>query len=302
MIRLVVSSLLFSLAFVATRPAAAEITVVATVPTLAAIAREIAGDAAKVSSLALHTQDPHFVDPKPSLALQLHRADLLLSVGLGLEIGWLPTLQQGARNPKILAGARGHLDCSTLVEVLDVAPSADRSEGDIHPGGNPHYLYDPRRIGRVAAGVGARLAALDPDRAEHYRKRSAALLARLDEARRVAEEKLARLRGAAVVTYHRSWTYLSDWLGLREIGHVEPKPGIPPTPQHVASLIAAARRAQVKLVLEESFYPSDTARIVAEKAGAAMLVLPSGPDFRGGESVLAWLATLVRELERGLSS
>src|SRR5690606_32294093 len=145
--------------------------VVATVPTLAAMARELGGEHVEVTSLALPTQDPHFVDAKPSLALELNKADLLLLVGLDLEVGWLPPLIVGSRNPDIRVGAAGYLDCSQFARVLDVPKHVDRSQGDIHPGGNPHYLYDPRQLEHVAIGVSAAMTRLDRDHADAYNKR-----------------------------------------------------------------------------------------------------------------------------------
>ena len=244
--------LLTVFAFLAgTRAGRAEIRVAATVPDLAALAREIGGDLVTVRSLSLPGQDPHFVDAKPSLALEMNRADLLLLVGLDLEIGWVPTLLVGARNPKIQPGTRGHLDCSQFVTRLDVPGQAvDRSQGDIHPGGNPHYLYDPRAAEAVAAGIGERLAQIDPGHADSYRSNREAMIQRLRAARVGWEKALAPFRAAPVVGYHKTWTYLCDWLRLRadrisraQTGHsAQPQarraaagPGPPEEGPHVAA-------------------------------------------------------------------
>jgi len=297
-VKLFVISLILGLA----GTAHAELKVVATVPALAAIARDVGGSRVSVSSLALPTQDPHFVDAKPSLALELSRADLLLAVGLQLEIGWLPTLQIGARNPKIQLGGAGFLDCSTLIRVLEVPMQAlDRSMGDVHPGGNPHYLYDPRAAAAVARGVAARMKELDPSGAAAYDKGLADFVARLDAARAGWEKRLAPARGQAIVTYHRSWVYLSNWLGLEEVATIEPKPGIPPTPSHAAKVLGVMRARNVRIILREGYYPDAMCDVLAQRAGAKALLLPGGPDFRGGQTYVQYLEEIVTRLEKGLA-
>ncbi len=259
-------------------PAQAAVRVVATVPALAAIAREVGGDAVEVSTLVLPSQDPHFADPRPSHALTLNRADLLLAVGLGLESGWLPTLQRGARNPAILTGGGGYLECSGAARLKEAQSAPiDRAQGDIHPGGNPHYLIDPENAKRCAKAVADRLVALDPGKGEAYRKGYAAFAAGVDA--RVAEilAAFAPARGTPIVVFHRSWIYLIDWLGLREVGAVEPKPGIPPTPAHVARLLARMQAEKARVILQESYYPVATSRLLAERSGARLVVVDGGP-------------------------
>jgi zinc/manganese transport system substrate-binding protein len=282
--------------------ARAELRVVATVPDLAALAKEIGGDRAQVTALALHTQDPHFVDAKPSLVLELNKANLLLAIGLELEAGWLPTLQTGARNGAIQIGSPGFLDCSTLVRLLEVPQQKiERSQGDIHPGGNPHYLYDPRAAAAVVAGIARRMGELDPAHAAEYEKNAAALRGRLEAARAGWEQRLAALRGAPVVTYHKSWVYFIDWVGLVEVAQLEPKPGIPPSPSHVARVLGLARQRGVKLVLIEDYYPDDTARLVASKIPAALARLPGGANFREGQTYLQRMDALVAAVEKAVA-
>jgi zinc/manganese transport system substrate-binding protein len=296
---LVVSTLL------AAAPAAghAAIEVIATVPTLAALAREVGGEHVRVTSMSLPTQDPHFVDAKPSLALALNRADLLVAVGLDLEVGWLPTLQTGARNTKIQVGGRGYLDCSVYAAKKDTPTTKiDRSMGDIHPGGNPHYLYEPRNVRRCASAIAARLSTLEPAHAKAFRANLAAFERGIDERIERWEKRLAPLRGAPVVTYHRSWVYLLDWLGLREVATLEPKPGIPPSARHVAQVIKAGRASKAKVVLQESYYPEKTSRLVAQKIGATVLHVPSGPDFAAGQSYVEYLDAVLVDLARALES
>jgi zinc/manganese transport system substrate-binding protein len=294
---------LFSLAatILAASSARAEVRVVATVPDLAAIAKEVGGNEVKVTSMALPTQDAHFVDAKPSLALDLNKADLLLVVGLELEVGWLPVLLTSARNGDIQVGSRGYLDCSTLISPLDIATrQVDRSEGDVHPGGNPHYTVDPRNAAKVAKGIADRLAELDPKHAETYQANAKSFIARLDTARKGWEQRLVAARGTAIVGYHKSWAYLADWLGFVEIGFIEPKPGIPPTPSHVAKLLGLARSKKVKIVLQEQYYPDDTAGLVAKKVPASLIRLPGGTDVKGGQSYIDHLEEIVKKLEAAL--
>jgi len=283
------------------RSAQAEVNVVASVPTLAAIAKEVGKQHVRVTALSLHTQDPHFVDAKPSLALKLNQADLLVTVGLGLEGGWLPTLQQGARNPTIMVGGAGYLDCSVFARLLDKAASADRSHGHIHPGGNPHYLFDPRQIAHVAIGVTGRLSELDPDHAADYKANLRGLLTRLVKQRKRLERRMASHRGAPVIAYHKSWVYLAEWLGLKQVAFIEPKPGVPPNPGHVAQVLTTARRSKAKLILQENYYPDRTTRLLAQKSGASLVLLPGGVDFNSNQSLVQFVEALVDGLENGLS-
>ena len=283
-----------------TTRAQANIRVVSTVPTLAAIAKAIGGDHADVTALALHTQDPHFVDAKPSLALQLNKADLLLLVGLQLEAGWLPTLLEGARNPKVQKGKNGYLDCSKFARLLEKRANVDRSEGDVHAGGNPHYYYDPRQIAHVAIGVAGRMSELDGDHAATYKKNLKKLLRELHKSRLVLKKKMKKHAGVKVVSYHRSWVYLAEWLGLDEIAYLEPKPGIPPNPGHVAKVVKKARKNNVKIILQESYYPDATSKKVAKLTKSNLVSLPGGVDFRGGQTLTAYVSGMVNAIVKGI--
>src|SRR5262245_45219599 len=193
--------------------ASAKLGVVATTPDLAAIAREVGGADARVVALALSTQDPHFVDAKPHLALELSKADLLVLTGAGLETGWLPTLLTGSRNGAIQPGSAGYLDCSGLVPLLEMpAVKVDRAQGDIHPQGNPHFSYDPRRVEALAVAIGKRMAELDSAHKAGYFARTKAFVETLRAARARWEAKLGKARGVPIVAYHRSLVYLADWV------------------------------------------------------------------------------------------
>jgi zinc/manganese transport system substrate-binding protein len=292
---------LFAGALLAALPstARAELRVVATVSDLAALAREVGGKHVSVKTMSLDTQDPHFVDAKPSLALALNKADLLISVGLDLEIGWLPTLQTGARNRKILTGGEGFLDCSTFITPKDVAATqVDRSQGDIHPSGNPHYFHDPRAAEKVAAGIADRLATLDPDHAGDYAANAKDFAARLAKARETWESRMKTHAGAKVISYHKSFAYLLEWLGIEEAAYLEPKPGVKPSPGHVAKVIALGRRQKIPAVLLESYYPEATAKLAATKMGAKLVKLPGGT--KAGQSYIERIEQTVTAIEEAL--
>lgn len=296
------TALLAALCCLAALPARADLNVVTTTPDLAAIAKAVGGDKVTVQSLALPTQDPHFVDAKPNLALALNKADLLIAVGLELEIGWLPTLQIGARNAKIQTGNPGFLDASQFVKVLEVPESpVDRSQGDVHPGGNPHYLYDPRAAVLVARGVEARMAQLDAKNAATYQANLQKFTTELEQARAGWEKRLAGLKGAPVIAYHKTTAYLADWLGFTPIAFLEPKPGIPPNPSHVAQVLGLGKQKKARMVMQEEYYPSTTAQLVASKVPAPLVIIPGGANFRGGQTYVQHMEDLVTRLEKGLA-
>lgn len=277
--------------------ARAELAVVGTTPDLASIARSIGGARVKVSALSLPSQDPHWVDARPHLALSLAKADLLLVTGADLEAGWLPTLLTGSRNGNVQRGAKGYLDCSTLVSLLEV-PSGklDRSMGDVHAQGNPHYMLDPARAERVAVGIGKRLAELDPAGKSAYLEGTRRFVDELRAARAGWEKKLSTLRGRSVLAYHRSLSYLADWLGLRVVDHLEPRPGIPPNPRHIAHVIEVGKSERVVAVLQEAWFPSNAAKVVADKLGVKLVVLGTMPNFDRGDTYVANMNRLVSAL------
>ena len=260
---------------VSVSPARAALNVVTTTADLASIAQEVGGDKVKVTSLAKGYQDPHFVEAKPSFVLMLNKAQLLIAIGRELEIGWLPPLITQSRNPRVNPGADGYLDASQNVKILDMPTGAvTRAMGDVHPSGNPHYWLDPENGGRVAKSIEARLSQLDPANAAYYKQREEDFSRRLAEATRRWKAQMAPYKGLKVITYHRSWTNFVDAFGLNVIGYVEPKPGIPPTPQHTLDVINAMKAQSVKIIIVEPYFDTKTPKSIASNTGGNVLVMP----------------------------
>ncbi|MGH6692189.1 MAG: metal ABC transporter substrate-binding protein, partial [Gammaproteobacteria bacterium] len=241
-----------ALAAITAGPAAAQgrLTVMTTTEDLASIAREVGGDRLTVEAIARGYQDPHFVEAKPSFILKLQRADLLVVVGRELEASWLPRLIQQSRNGKIQIGAPGYLDASLRARILEIPQGQiTRAMGDVHPLGNPHYWLDPDNGTVIARAIAEKLAQLRPADRAFFEQRTADFSARLDEAQKRWAGMMAPYKGTKVVTYHRSFSNFAERFGLDVIGYVEPRPGIPPSPQHTLDLIEEMKRQRVPLVL-----------------------------------------------------
>ena len=293
---------LVALSLLGAAPAQA-LQVVATLPTLAALAREVAGPHAKVETLLGPRQDPHYADARPNLVLSLNRADLLLVNGLELEVGWLPGLVRQSRNPRIQTGTQGYFDASTAVQRLQVVGKVDRAMGDIHPGGNPHFAWDPRAGAAIAEGVAHSMAGLDPAHAADYQRNGAALAARL---RAIAAEEAKRFMALPessrrIVAYHDSLVYLLDWLALKQVGTVEPRPGIPPDPAQLAKIVGIVRATQAKVLAQEEYYPRSTSDQVAKITGARLLILPAGPKYLEGQRYEDFVRGLAQDLYGAVS-
>ena len=286
--------------------AVAQVQVVTSVPDFASIAKEIGGDKVEVVSLAKGYQNPHFVDAKPIFVTKLNKADLLMYNGMELEQGWLPLLITGARNSNILGGnAVGHYDVSTSIQNrLEVHTGhIDRSMGDIHPGGNPHYMLDPRNGLIVARGIAARLIKIDPENAAFYEENFKNFVSTLKLKISEWDAELAAFKGTKVVTYHKLWAYFLDWSGLIEAGTIEPKPGIPPNPSHVANLVKSMQAQDVKLIIAANYYPTKTPEIIANQTGATFLVLPTMVEANEGiNSYFELFDALVGEITSALKS
>ncbi len=278
---------LLAVAFLAVVHAASaqgKLNVVTTTEDLASIAREVGGDRVAVESIARGYQDPHFVEAKPSFILRLQRADLLIVVGRDLEIGWLPPLINQSRNAKVQPGAAGYLDASLQARILDLPTGqVTRAMGDVHPLGNPHYWLDPENGTIIAKSIAAKLGELRPNDRALFDQRLNDFTTRLDAAEKRWLAELAPYRGAKVVTYHRSYSNLADRFGLEIVGYVEPRPGIPPTPQHTLELIADMKRQNVKVVLVEPYFDLKTPNAIGRETGAQVLVLP--PSVGGTKAI-----------------
>ena len=251
---------------------------------LAALAQEVGGDKVDVESIARGYQDPHFVDAKPSFLLKLKRADLLIVVGLQLEIGWLPPLITQSTNPKIQVGAPGYLDASNFAKILEIPTgNITRAEGDVHPLGNPHYWLDPENSLRIAKGIADKLASMRPGDASYFEQRYADFEQRLKQADQHWLEQMKPYAGRKIVTYHRSWPNFTEHFHLNVVGYVEPRPGIPPTPQHTVELIQQMKRENVKVIVVEPYFDLKTPNAVARETGAQVLVLP--PSVGGEKEI-----------------
>jgi len=260
----------------------AKLNIVATTSDLGAVAREVGGDEVKVTVLARPTEDPHFVDAKPSFLVQMSRADLLIEGGAELESAWLGPLVDGSRNPKIQKGAPGHFAANVDVRILEVPSVLDRSQGDIHAGGNPHYLTDPANAQIVARNLAAKFCALDPRACEKFKRNAAAFNARLETKLKEWEQALAPFKGEHVVAYHNSWPYFAKKFGLEIDIFLEPKPGIPPSPAHLAGVIEVMKKEKVRAIFCEPFLNHKTAEKVAEETGATVLEVSQFPGaFKG---------------------
>jgi ABC-type Zn uptake system ZnuABC Zn-binding protein ZnuA len=255
--------------------AQSKLNVMATTEDLAAIAREVGGDRITIDSIARGYQDPHFVEAKPSFILKLQRADLLIVVGRELEIGWLPPLIQQSRNAKIQPGGAGYLDASTQARILDIPTGqVTRAMGDVHPQGNPHYWLDPENGKIVAREIAAKLSQLHPADKSYFDGKLADFTARLTDAEKRWTAAMAPYKGLKVVTYHSSFPNFADRFGLDVVGFVEPRPGIPPTPQHTLDLINQMKRDNVKIILVEPYFDLKTPNAIGRETGAQVLVMP----------------------------
>jgi zinc/manganese transport system substrate-binding protein len=256
---------------------AKKLNVVTSTTDMAALAQEVGGDHINVESIAKGYQDPHFVEAKPSFLLKLRQADLLIAVGLQLEIGWLPPLVTQSGNARIQVGAAGYLDASQFAEILEKPTGVvTRAMGDVHPLGNPHYWLDPDNGRRVARGIAQKLGELDPSSSAYFQQRFQDFDKRLTAAEQKWDSEMAPYRGRKVVTYHNSATNFSKHFHLEVIGYVEPRPGIPPTPSHTLDLIGQMKRENCKLVLVEPYFDLKTPNSIGAATGAKVIVyLPS---------------------------
>lgn len=250
----------------------AKLNVVATTPELAAIAREVTGSRADVVALAKPTEDPHFVDAKPSFVVKLARADAVIEGGAELEVGWLPPLLEGARNPKL-----AHITIAPGIQLLEVPTTLDRSKGDVHAMGNPHFMTDPVN-GKIAAQrIAAELSKLDPAGAETYRANVARFTERLDAKMAEWQKTLGPFAGRQIVAYHNTWPYFGQRFGLKIDLFLEPNPGIPPTPASLAQVITKMKAEHIRVIIVEPYQNKRTAETVAAETGATVVAVTQYP-------------------------
>jgi zinc/manganese transport system substrate-binding protein len=321
MLRKLIFVLLFAATlFVGAAPAQAAVYAAATTPDLASVLKAVGGNTVTVVSLTTSAQDPHAVSATGPMLEPLHQTDLLVVNGMDLESGWLPILLVAAHNSKIQPGQRGYLDCSEFVPSTDAVANLETGMGAYHPDGNPHYMTDPRRAIEVAHGIAARLGEIDLPHAEYYRENAAEFAARLEDAMAAWNRQLAPYRGTKAITYHRSFTYLFDYLGWVDVvnivaqvnegyrlsyreGWVDvtnplPRPGLPPDSARLDEVIADGRRDSVRLLLIEPFYPHMAAELVANGVGARLVDFLPAVRFENGETYLERFERNMTRLEQ----
>jgi len=277
--------------------AAKRLKVVTSLADFASLAETVGGDRVEATSLAKGYQDPHFVEPKPSFILKLHEADLLILAGLELEIGYLPPLLDQARNEKIRPNGKGYLDASIGCDILE-KPTAQvtRAMGDVHPYGNPHYWLDPNNGRVIARAIAAKLTALDPAGAADYAKNLADFEAKLKAGEARWAARLAPFKGAKIVTYHSSWPNFAKAFGLDVVGFLEPKPGIPPSPQHKLEIINLMNAQKIPVILMEVYFDKKDPDFVASKTGATVVVIP--PSVGGEPAAKDYISLFDVDVEK----
>jgi len=255
-------------------PAQAAVKVLATTPDWGALVTELGGDKVNVYTATSAFQDVHRVDAKPSLIARARTADLVVATGADLEIGWMPVLLQDSGNSKIQPGSPGYFEAAPLVHLLEVPSAVDRSMGDIHPLGNPHVTLDPRNIAIIARALAARLALVDSANAAYYAARGEDFQTRWQQANERWQARAAPLKGVGVVVIHRDQAYLCNWLGMKEIASIEPKPGVPPSAGYLAELVTKLAAAPPKMILRNAYNDPRAADWLAQRIHAPVVLLP----------------------------
>ena len=255
-------------------PATAALNIFACEPEWGALAKELGGDKASIYVATTALQDPHRIEARPSLIARARTADLVVCTGAELEIGWMPLVQTQSGNPRIQAGQPGYFEATRQLTLIEIPQRLDRALGDVHAAGNPHVHLDPSNITRVAAALAERMAQLDPGEAEQYRSRARAFLERWQQAQARWEKEGAPLKGMAIVVYHKNISYLVRWLGMREVGALEPKPGLPPTATHLSELLASLARNPAKAVVRAAYNEPRAAEWLSERAKIHAVTLP----------------------------
>jgi zinc/manganese transport system substrate-binding protein len=252
----------------------AKINVFACEPEWASLMQELTGKHGKVFSATTAFQDPHRIEARPSLIAKMRRADMVVCSGSDLEVGWLPLLLRSSANKKVQTSQPGYIEASQLVERLDIPQQLDRSMGDVHAGGNPHVHLDPRRIMKIAKAIGERLVQIDPDNANDYQAQTESFVKRLQDKIAEWEQKAAPLKNARAVVHHKDWRYLFDWLGIKEVAALEPKPGVSPGAGHLASLKKQMQTEPANFILRAAYQDKKAANWLEKQTGIKALELP----------------------------
>ena len=282
-------------------PPGKTLTVVATTPDLAAVAREIGGDLVTVTALAKPTEDPHFVDAKPSHLVTLNRADVLIEGGAELELGWLPSLLDNARNDKIAAGAPGRVVASQGIKMMEIPTTFDRSKGDVHSLGNPHFMLDPLNVKIIAGEIADHLSQVNPAGAEKFKAHLTKFDASVDQKMAEWQKMLEPFKGAKIVTYHKDFVYLGSRFDLNIVEQLEPKPGISPSPAHLAQVVTTMRNTGAKLILVQPYQNRKTAETVARQTGGTVVDLSQQPGaVPNTDTYFALMDNVVKTLAKAL--
>lgn len=257
-----------------TLPARAAINVLACEPEWGALTQVLGGEKVSVYTATNALQDPHQIQARPSLIARARNADMLVCTGSELEIGWLPILLRQSGNANIQPGKPGYFEAASFVRKLEIPTRLDRADGDVHPGGNPHIQTDPRNISLVADALARRLAEIDPANAAFYAARYQAFIERWKAAIQHWETLAAPLKGVPIVVQHKGFPYLEDWLGLREVATLEPKPGIEPTSTHLAQMLTQLQRQPPKMIIRAAYNDGRASEWLAERTHMPIVVLP----------------------------
>jgi zinc/manganese transport system substrate-binding protein len=277
--------------------ARAELKILACEPEWAALAGELGGDLVSAESATTPQQDPHYIEARPSLIAKVRRANLVVCTGADLEVGWLPLLLRQAGNAAVQTGQPGFFSASDYVEMLDKPASIDRSLGDVHPYGNPHIQMDPRNIGKVGVALAERLSSLDPANAATYNARLTDFMTRWQSAVERWTAAVAPLNGKQVVTHHKGWIYLETWVGLTEVGNLEPKPGLPASAAHLAELLSQIKGQQVALIIRSVYEDGKASAWLADRTSIPQVVLPhTVGSVPGAEDLFGMFDVVIKTL------
>lgn len=278
----------------------AQLNVVTTTEDIASIVKEVGGDLVAVKTIARGYQDPHVIEAKPSYMLKVNRADLLAYQGLDLEVGWLPMLIQGARNKNVFPGQLGHLDVSQVITPLEIpGGELDRSMGDVHPHGNPHYHLNPENGLLMAETIADRLIRLDPSNADAYKSNLESFSKRLEEKITQWKTRMEKFQSLKVITYHSTWNYLLDFLSIESVGTIENRPGIPPSGRHLSELSSVMKQTNTRVILQASYFEEEYSDLLVGKTQGEVLVLPvSVGGVEEARDYIALFDVLIKMLEK----